>query len=250
MVRDKGTRGRAAGNGLQHRRFYFKEALAVQKSPDFADNSGTLDKRIPHFRVYNQIQISLTVAQFLVFQTVEFFRQYLQAFGEQDDFLCVYRNFARFCLEYKAFNTNDVTNVKFFECGICFIADIIAAYIGLHVSVSVLNIAEGRFTHDPFAHQTPRDGNVLFLQRVKIRTDFIAVVCYVIPHNLEGVMSFFLHLRQLLPTNFVLLAQFLASQFLHFSVFLCHVFLLRFVKKGVRRLGGLDPCQTPPAVIL
>ena len=229
MVCDERSCGSAAGNGLQYRCFHFQEALAVQEFTDFCDDAGTFDECVTHFGVYDQVQISLTVTQFLVFQTVEFFGQYLQALGQQCHFFGVYGNFPCFCLEYEAFDADQVADVEFFECGISFIADVVTTYIRLDVAVSVLDVAEGRFPHDTFAHKSAGNGNVFAFQFVEVVFDFIAVMCYFAFCNFKGVFAFSLKLCQLFPSDFNLFAQFLLCHFLcRLVVLFCHFVFLRF----------------------
>ena len=124
---------------------------------------------------------------------------------------------------------DQVADVEFFECGISFIADVVTAYIRLDVAVSVLNIAEGRFTHDTFAHKSAGDGNVFFFQFVEVVFDFIAVMCYFAFCDFKGVFAFSLKLCQFFPSDFNLFAQFLLCHFLcRLVVLFCHFVFLRF----------------------
>ena len=150
---------------------------------------------------------------------MELFGQNLQALGKQNNLFCVYGNFACFCFEYKALDADDITDVIFFECSVILLADVILADIGLHQTVSVLNIAEGCLPHDTLAHQSACDANILILQRIKVRSDFVAVVCHVIFYNLEGVLACFLHLCQLFSSDSILFTQLLLGQLL---IFFCH----------------------------
>ena len=76
--------------------------------------------------------------------------------------------------------------------------------------------------NDSFAHHTASDANICVFQCFKVCFDLIAVVCYVIFYDLEGVFAFFLHLCQFFASDSVLFAQLLLCQFQNFFVFFCH----------------------------
>ena len=90
---------------------------------------GTLDKGIFHFRIHDQIHISLTVTCICICQTVELLRQDLQTLGEQDYFCGMNGNLAGLCLEYLSLDADDITDIQLLESLIGFFADAVPCYV-------------------------------------------------------------------------------------------------------------------------
>jgi hypothetical protein len=74
--------GRSPRNGLHHRCFDFQKIMANHEIPDQGDDATALAKDFPHIRIDDQIQVPLPIAGFHVGQPMPFFRQKLQAFGQ------------------------------------------------------------------------------------------------------------------------------------------------------------------------
>ena len=93
--------GSAARVGDQHRRLHLHEALGVQEAADGADDLGTLDEGVLHFRIHDQVHVALAVTQIRVGQAVEFLRQDLETLGKQGDLLRMNRYLTCFRLKHR-----------------------------------------------------------------------------------------------------------------------------------------------------
>ncbi|MPN36859.1 hypothetical protein SDC9_184371 [bioreactor metagenome] len=81
MVCGKGSGVGAARDGGQNRRIHFQIAVIIfQYIFDSVDDFGTHNKRIPDFRVYDKIDVSLPVSGILILQSMPFARQDLEGF--------------------------------------------------------------------------------------------------------------------------------------------------------------------------
>lgn len=117
MVGDKRTRSSTAG-------ITCIIGVSTSIKPRF-----TMNWRIPedlraHFKgvagfiVRDEIQITLTIARFLILQAVEFVRQRTQCFGQQTQLGAVDRQFAGFGFEQFTFRAEDVAEVPFLNCSL------------------------------------------------------------------------------------------------------------------------------------
>src|ERR1035437_466339 len=82
-MRDKGARGGASVQGLHHGRFDFNKAVLFELAAQRRNNFGASLENLLRFGIRDQIEIALAVAQLDVFETVEFFGQREQNFGEK-----------------------------------------------------------------------------------------------------------------------------------------------------------------------
>ena len=82
-MRGEGLRVRAAHDRMQEGRFDLVETLLFHVVADSRDDLRALHEGLVHLGVHDQVDIPLTIAQFLVGQAVELFRQGAQRFREQ-----------------------------------------------------------------------------------------------------------------------------------------------------------------------
>ena len=75
------------------------------------------------------------------------------------------RDFACSCSESKAFQTENITDIRFFEICIGFFSDCISCHIDLNIALQILNITERSLAHDTFEHHTTGD---CYVDRVRI----------------------------------------------------------------------------------
>ena len=72
------------------------------------------------------------------------------------------RDLAHLCSKYKSPLIPTISPIShFLEILICVLAQVIPAYVALDVSLQVLDVAEGGFSHHTLAHHTSGDGNFL-----------------------------------------------------------------------------------------
>lgn len=113
VMGDKRTRRRAAWDHLHHRRFNFHKATIHHELANAREDLRTHFKGVAGFIVRNEIQITLTIARFLILQTVEFVRQRTQCFGQQTQLGAMDRQFASFGFEQFTFRAEDIAEIPF-----------------------------------------------------------------------------------------------------------------------------------------
>ena len=126
---------RPSGIAHQHRSLHLHKSLTIQETADAAENFRTFDKRVLHFRIHNQIDITLTVSGVRVCKTVIFFRQNLQALGQKRYFLGMNGNFSRFRRKHFAFDSQNITYIIFLKIFITVLADIVPCHVRLNTSL-------------------------------------------------------------------------------------------------------------------
>ena len=96
VMGDERTGRRAAGDHLHHRGFDFHKAAAHHELAHRREDLRTDFKRASGCVIGDQIQVALTVTDFLILQTVEFVRQRAQRFGQQTQLSAVDEKARRF----------------------------------------------------------------------------------------------------------------------------------------------------------
>ena len=143
-----------AGIGYQHRCFNFQESLSVQILTYCTDDPGTFDKGFFYVCVHDQIDITLTITDVGIGQTMKFFRKNLKTLGKQSYLGCMNGNFAGLCFKYFTFQTYDISDVHFFESFVFFLTDAVSCHIRLDIALQILDIAERCFSHYSLGHHT------------------------------------------------------------------------------------------------
>jgi hypothetical protein len=115
---DERTGRRAAGDHLHHRGFDFHKAAAHHELAHRREDLRTDFKRAAGFVVGDQIQIALTIADFLILQAVEFVRQRAQGFGQQTQLGAVDREFAGLGFKQLTAGGDNVAKVPFLNCSL------------------------------------------------------------------------------------------------------------------------------------
>ena len=174
----EGTGSRAAGNRVQHRRFYFQKAPFVQILTNALDNLGPFNKRVFYFRIDDEIQIPLAIARFLIRQAVEFFRQGTERLGQQRPFFNADRRFARVSRENNPFDADDIADIQQLEQGIRFFTQNILAEIQLDFAADIAKDAEGRLAVTADRHEAAgnADDRFIFFQGFCLVLQFLGMV--------------------------------------------------------------------------
>ena len=109
------------GNALQGRSLYLCIASVVEYAAQSAQYGSTLQEGFLHAIVYDEVNIALTVTQLWIVELVVSYTilvlydwEWLQALGEQAQFLGVNRNLASLCAEYETLYADEVTDVEEF----------------------------------------------------------------------------------------------------------------------------------------
>ena len=216
--------GSTARIGNEHRRFDLHEALCIEIAANCADDFRALDKGILSLGIHNEIDITLTISCIDIGQPVEFFRQHLQAFREQNQLRRMHGNLTGFCAEYFAFNTDNVSDVKFFECRIWRLSNAVPGNINLHFSLQILNMAERSLAHDAFGHHPAGNAHRLPFQRLKIAANFLAVMCHIVFCQSKRIVSLRLQGRKLISAYPQYFIQLFAGKLFCFIV-ICSYFV-------------------------
>ena len=85
MARDERLCRRATRNGLHHRSLDFDKSPRVQETPNLADDLAAFQEYLLHLVVGHQIEVTLAIADFGVFQAVPFGRRRPQRLGDRHE---------------------------------------------------------------------------------------------------------------------------------------------------------------------
>ena len=183
VVRDEGTRRRAARNGLQDRRLDLDVALRIEELAHRGDDLRALDEGLLDLRVDDQVEVALAVADLGVGEGVEGLAVLLLDDGQRADRLrehgerlAVYGEFAGVGAEGKPFHADEVADVeqlledRVVERRVPFGADVVAADVDLDASRVVLQLEERGAAHDAARHDAARDADLLEVLRVVVVT--------------------------------------------------------------------------------
>ena len=133
IMRLKRARRRTAGIRNQHRGLHFHKSSAVEEIADLLNDLRALYKRVLHFRVHDEIDVSL--AGIRIRQAVELLRQHLQALREQRHGRSVNGNLAGLRLKHLAAHANDVADVKFLKILVAVFAYGVTRHIALDAAL-------------------------------------------------------------------------------------------------------------------
>ena len=201
VVGDKGPRGGAAGDGIQHRRLHLHIAPVVQEIPQVLDK-GTADLKISaDLWIDDQVHVPLAVAGLLVGEAVELLRQGQKGLREQGDGLPPHAHLPPLGAEDHAVDADDVADVILFKAVILRLVHLVLPGVELDAAGLVLEVAEADLAHAPLAHETAGDGDLGALQRVELVLDLLGVVAHHELGLLEGVPALSLEGGQLLPAD-------------------------------------------------
>ena len=191
----------AACVGNENRGLHLHEVPAVQEIPDLLYNLGALDKGILYLRIHDQIHISLAVAHVCVGQAVELLRKDLKALGEQLNTLCMDGNFACLCLEHHSADADNIADVQLLEIFVGLLADLVPCNVRLDISLQILEVAEGRLSHNALGHHSSCQGYLFALHLLVVFLYLHAVRCHIVLRDLERIPSAFAKLGKFLTAH-------------------------------------------------
>jgi len=131
VMRDEGTRRRAAVDRLQHRRFHLDEAAGFQLPADGRNDFRARDENVAHFGVGDQIEIALAVARLDVFETVKFFRHREQRLRQELQPFHMQAQFTGTRAEEITFRADDVAEIEQAEQRVVAFGDAVLADVKL-----------------------------------------------------------------------------------------------------------------------
>ena len=149
---------RAAGNRLHHRRFHFHITAVVEKAPDFADNRAALQEHVLHAGIGNQIEVTLTVADFRVFQPVPFAGRRAQCLGQNGEAGELDGDFAGLGDEQRALGADEIAQVEVGKNVKLFVAEDVLLGVYLDAAALVAHVNEHGLAHVPVRGDTPGHG--------------------------------------------------------------------------------------------
>ena len=183
--------------GDEHGGLDLHEALGVEVTSDRADYLRSLDERVLYVGIHNEVDVSLTVSEIRIRETVKFFGQKLKALRKESDLFRMDRSLAGLRFEYCSLYTDDIAHVHFLESRIGLLAKRIPCNVSLNGSFQILDMTERRLAHDSLGHHTPRNGDRLSFERLIILSDVRAMMCYVILCYYERIVPLRLQIIQL-----------------------------------------------------
>jgi len=119
----------------------------VQEIPDFADDFAAHQEQLLHLRVRHQIEITLAVADFRVFQTVPLGRRRTQRLDQDDEAGDLDGNLIRLGGEHRALHADEIREVEMLEDGKLLVAKNVFLRINLHPPALVADVEKHGFAH-------------------------------------------------------------------------------------------------------
>ena len=153
------TGGRTGQQGGKDRCFNFREALAAHESADAADDGRSQECDAAGILIHDQVNISSSVAFFLVGETMELLRKGTQRFCQMCIFMDFNRQFTGLCLDDITLDTDDVADIALLEELVDFFADNLFLDDDLDLSVSVKQVHETDLAHAALGHDTAGNGD-------------------------------------------------------------------------------------------
>ena len=189
VVGEEGACGCADLEGGKYGGINLKEALGVEECAELTHNETALYKGILDLGIYNEVEVSLTVSCVGILKSVELLGKRKEGLGEECELLCVNRDLAAAGEEYKALNTDDITDIPLAVVGKSILADVIDSDVALNSSLSVCNVDKVCLTHIAAAHNSTCKRNGLAIKFFKVCLDVCRICSYVVLHDLEGVLA-------------------------------------------------------------
>ena len=212
VVRDEGARVRAARDGAQHRRFDLHKAERVEVAAQESDELRA-DLEVPlGLGVDDEVDITLTVARFLIGQAVILLRQGTQRLAEQRDLLGAHAHLAALGAEYLALDADDIADIVLLEAVVFLFIHLVLAGVELDAAGLVLQIAEADLAHAALAHQSARHADLAALKGVEVVLDILGVMRHVKARLLKGVAALGAERRKLVAADLEDLAEVLLGR--------------------------------------
>ena len=173
VVCDERTGAGSARDGLQDGSLHFRISGLVKDGAQGPDHDGAFLERLLHARIDNQVNVTLAVAEFGIFERVVghpvfflYHGQRFQAFGQHRQFAGVYGDLSCLCAEHISFYSDEVSQIEeLFEYRVIqflvlFGTDVIAGDVNLDASFGVAQFGEAGFAHDAAAHYASGDADL------------------------------------------------------------------------------------------
>ena len=162
-------RRRAAGNRLHRRRLDLDVVAFVEKTPDLVDDRAALEHHVLHVGIRDQIQVTLAVADFGVFEAVPFRGRRAQRLGEDGEARKLDGNFAGLGGEQSAFDAHKIREVEVREDAERLVTKDIFLRVTLDAPALVAHIDEHGFAHVAVRGDAAGYGNLAALGVISAR---------------------------------------------------------------------------------
>src|SRR5688572_24145135 len=97
---------------MQDRRLDLEVAVVVEEPSQFTNDQTALHKHIPDIGIYNQVDVSASVADFDIRESVPFLREWKETLGEKREFTGQNRQFTGARAKERPLDANEVTDVE------------------------------------------------------------------------------------------------------------------------------------------
>ena len=149
-----GHEGTCEGPGrirLEARGLDFDEGFAFEEVSHLANDRGAEQKTFPGFFTGDEIQVTLTVLDLHILETVELLRQGAEAFSEKGVILDLEGFFSHTCGEHLACGTEEIADVdEVHVVLIALLAYVIDLHAKLELSAQILDRDEAEFPHPAY----------------------------------------------------------------------------------------------------
>ena len=168
VVRDEGLGVGTAGDGVQHGRFDFQEAVLHHEVANAGHGLAAGHEALAGVFVHHQVDVALAHLLLGVGHAVELVGHRAQALGEQANLAGLDRQFAGLGLHQLAFDGDDVAQVPLLEVGVDLFAHGVAGDVGLDAAGGVLHGGKAGLAHHALEHHATahRDGDGFGVQRL------------------------------------------------------------------------------------
>ena len=168
VVGDEGSCVGASRDGVHHGSLHLQKAVIFEELADEADDAAAHDEDLAHFRIHDQIEIALAVAQLFVLETMVLFGQRDDRFGDEIELLDVEGELAGASDERVAHRLDDIAHfdelLDLFEP---LLAKLILVEVDLYKTALVFDLRKGSFAHEAQEFDTAGESDadiwVLFL---------------------------------------------------------------------------------------
>ena len=151
-------------NRLHHWGFYLDKFMLSHKILYFLNDLRSLDKHLSDAVIDHEIEVTLTISDFHIPQSVPLFRQGSEAFAQYSYLLGQQCKFARMGAEYSSLCADKITYVHFLKKVIVLFSNHISFHVYLELAAPIFDVHKGCSTKRSHGHNaTGTDKNPFLL---------------------------------------------------------------------------------------
>ena len=159
-MRDERSRRGAAVEGLHHGRFHFDKPVRFELPPQRRDDLRPRQENLLRFRIGDQVQIALAVADLHVFESMPLFRHVEQRFRQERQFLGVHAQLTRARAEQVAVDAHDIARFEHLEQRVFVLGNRVLADIRLEPLAGLQQVHESRLAHQADGRDAAGDAHL------------------------------------------------------------------------------------------